>query len=151
MNINIPRAATWPPYTWDTTNPDRMAEAEAWVRSLIPDADLIALAVSIAADTRLVDLWPYAEGECASDLQRRLTDLADRSAPIGPEDAPEATGSHTDPDPGVSVAWGVDRAEVTWPPPSPGTHESDLAVFNAGWPGLKDYQDAKRWSRENAR
>lgn len=41
-------------------------------------------------------------------------------------------------------------ARNAWPPPKPGTHESDLPVLGAGWPGLKDYQDARRWSRENS-
>lgn len=39
MTPNIPRAATWPPHIWDTTDPDEYAEAEAWVRSLFTTAD----------------------------------------------------------------------------------------------------------------
>lgn len=87
-----------------------------------------------------------------------------RASTTAPVPERGSTG-HTDPDPGVSVAWGVDSAEVTWPPPSPGTHESDLRYSGAiklvartddptnPKPSgrLDKYRIAAAWSRENAR
>lgn len=130
--MTIPRASIWPTVTFDTTRPDGMAAARAWVASL------------------------------------------------GVEQAPSAPQDHPTPEKGVSVHWGTNQATVTpdpelerlldeeeewlrrnsrtWPPPKPGTHESDLGI-DAEWAaaiyglrgGGSEYAIAAAWSRENAR
>ena len=37
MTVNIPRCATWPPYTWDTTDPEERQAAYAWLYGLLSD------------------------------------------------------------------------------------------------------------------
>lgn len=141
----LPRVATWPPKSYDLTDPDERAEAVAWLDALFGEAfkndlALLKTALMIAADRTVTQLTPYAVGMCGNDLQRALRELYERwnaadraqTPPESPETpeteevpqwaptAPESTGNGEE---GCTV-------QIPWGPPKPGTHETDVVPRN---------------------
>ena len=135
--MKIPRASIWPTVTFNTTRPDEMAKAEAWVHSLV-DGDPAACPVTAPEPPNSTQTPRNPNRSTQGNVVGTLLEAAAAARTSTTYEAPS-----------------------NWPPPEPGTHESDLLAWawragldrdNAdGLPagGTSEWNVARDWSIAN--